>query len=256
MNNLSVVLQERARYRESEPLERALLVAKRRFIGSETVPVAITLGNLGAVLAHLGRHPEAEEAFRSAHALFVKLLGAEHTHVANAARNLARIHLLQGDNAAAVRWFREAVEVHRKANGSDAGYWFMRGQAAVAASRTGRAARAIPELRLVLDRLIALGVPPARTSDARIALGFVLLDSGKHAEATALFRESLEMRRKEMPADHPAIAEAECGFGAALATQGEPEGRRIVEHCWSAYKAWGLADPVYLARTRASLQLP
>jgi hypothetical protein len=141
-------------------------------------------------------------------------------------------------------------------NGSDAHYWFMRGQAAVAASRTGRVAGAIQELRLVLERLVALGVPPARTSDARIALGFVLLDSGKHAEATALFRESLEARRREMPTDHPAIAEAECGFGTALATQGEPEGRRIVDRCWSAYRAWGLADPVYLTRTRAWVSIP
>lgn len=132
----------------------------------------------------------------------------------------------------------------------------MRGQAAVAASRTGRPAGAIQELRLVLERLVALGVSPARTSDARIALGFVLLDLGKHAEAVALFRDSLEMRRKAMPADHPAIAEAECGFGAALATQGEPEGRRIVERCWSAYRTWGLADPVYLARTRAWVSRP
>ena len=250
MNNRSVTLQELGRYHESESLERALLDEKRRIIGSESVPVAITWGNLGTVLAHLGRHPEAEEAFQSAHTLFVKLLGNEHLHVANAARNLARIRLLRGDSVGAARWFREAVEVHQRVNGTGVNYWFLRGQAAVATGRTGRSTEAISELRLALEKMASLHAPPLRTAEARTALGFALLQSGKAVEAEALLRESLELRRKGMAPDHPAIAEAECGLGAALAAQGKPEGRRMVERSWRRYRAWGLADPVYIALTR------
>ena len=85
MNDLSAVLVERGRFQEAEALARTLLVARRRFIGGETLPVAVTWGNLGAVLAHLGRHAEAEQSFRNAHALLVKLLGPEHWQAANAA---------------------------------------------------------------------------------------------------------------------------------------------------------------------------
>ena len=250
MNNRSVTLQQLGRYHESEPLERALLDEKRRIIGSESVPVATTWGNLGTVLAHLGRHSEAEESFRNAYALFVKLLGNEHLHVANAARNLARIRLLRGDSAGSARWFREAVEVHQRVNGTGVNYWFLRGQAAVATGRTGRRTEAISELRLALEKMASLQAPPLRTAEARTALGFALLQSGKAVEAEALFRESLELRRNGMAPDHPAIAEAECGLGAALAAQGKPEGRRMVERSWRRYRAWGLADPVYIALTQ------
>jgi len=250
MNNLSATLLALGRYRESEPIERALLDEKRRVIGTESVPVAITWGNLGTVLAHLGRHSEAEEAFRTAHTLFMKLLGGQHTHVANAARNLARIRLLRGDNAGAAQWFGEAVEVHQRVNGTGVNYWFLRGQAAVATGRTGRRADSIRELRLALEKMASLNAPPSRTAEARTALGFALLQSGKPVESEALFRESLELRRNGMPADHPAIAEAECGLGAALAAQGKREGSVILERSSPKFRAWGLADPVYIALTR------
>jgi len=253
MNDLSAVLLECGRFQESETLTRSLLAARRRFIGGETLPVAITRGNLGAVLAHLGKHAEAEQSFRSAYALFVMLLGPEHWQVANAARNLARIRLLRGDNTGAARWFRNAIQVQRRVTDSGEGDWFMRGQAAVATARTGRTAEAMKELRLVLDRLVASGVHASRTAEARIALGFLLLDAGKNGEAAALFRQSLDSRRADTPADHPSIAEAECALGAALATQGNPEGRLLVERSWPRYRAWGLADPVYRARIQRSL---
>jgi serine/threonine-protein kinase len=250
MNNLSVVLLQLGRYRESESLERSLLDEKRRVIGSESVPVAITWGNLGTALAHFGKHDEAERAFGNAHTLFVKLLGREHIHVANAARNLARIRLLRGDNARAAQWFREAIEVHRKVDGTGANYWFLRAQAAVAMGRTGRTADAVSELRLALEKMLELKVLPLRTAEARTALGFALLQSGEPTEAEAFFRESLELRRNSLIEGHPAIAEAECALGAALAAQGKPEGRLMVERSLPRFRAWGLADPVYLALVR------
>src|SRR5262249_54320202 len=96
MNSLSAVLQERARFRESEQIERALIRDKIRVIGSDTVPVGVEWGNLGTVLAHLGQHAEAEDAFRKAHGTLSRLLGSDHWQVANAARNIARIRLLRG----------------------------------------------------------------------------------------------------------------------------------------------------------------
>jgi hypothetical protein len=53
-----------------------------------------------------------------------------------------------------------------------------------------------------------------------------------------------------MAADHPAIAEAECALGVVLTLQGKPEGRLFLERSRGKYRAWGLADPVYLALMR------
>src|SRR5262249_10887034 len=123
----------------------------------------------------------------------------------------------------------------------------------VAASRTGRAVEAVRELRLVLERLSAAGAPAIRTAEARIALGFLLLESGEIAEASVLFRDALDLRHKHVTPEHPAIAEAECSYGLALSVQGNAEGRSLIEKSWPRYRAWGFADPVYMARIRAVL---
>jgi tetratricopeptide (TPR) repeat protein len=249
MNDLAVVRHYLGRYEEAERLQRALLAEKRRIHGDETVPVAVVWGNLGTVLASMGNYGECEEAFRKARTLFVKLLGPEHVHVANATRNLARIRMFRGDYREASSLFRQALEVHRKVNGPDAGYWYMRGQAAVVDAGLGAATQAAKELRQILDHLSALGVPPLRQSDAQVALGFVLLETGKAGEAETSMRRALEARQKHLPPEHPAIAEAECGLGAVLAAQGKPEGGELLRRSLPRYKTWGLA--VYASRAGA-----
>jgi tetratricopeptide (TPR) repeat protein len=246
MNDLAVVRLQLGRFSEAEQLQRALLTEKRRIHGDGTVPVAVVWGNLGTVLAALGNYVECEEAFRTAQSIFVKLLGPEHAHVANATRNLARVRMFRGDYRESSVLFRQALDVQRKANGTDHGYWYMRGQAAAVTAGLGRTTEAESELRLVLSQLSSLGVPPARKSDPQVALGFVLLETGKAPEAEMLMREALEARNKYMAPEHPAIAEAECGLGAALAAQGKPEGRDMVRRSLPEYRRWGLA--VYAPR--------
>lgn len=254
INDLAVIRLQLGQFSEAEQLQRTLLAEKRRIHGDETVPVAIVWGNLGTALAALGKYAECEQVFRTAQTLFVKLLGPEHSHVANATRNLARARMFRGDDRESSALFRQAVQVHLKANGPDHGYWYMRGQAAIVMARLGRAAEAESELRLVLDQLAALGVPPARQSDAQVALGIVLLDTGKLRESETLLRQALEARRRGMPPEHPAIAEAECALGAALAAQGRPEGCDRIRRHLAKYQTWGLA--IYAPRLAAQISHP
>jgi tetratricopeptide (TPR) repeat protein len=250
MNNLSATEHRLGRFAEAEGLERALLEEKTRVLGKETVPVAISLGNLGAVLTSAGRHQEAEQIFRESLELIRKLLGPGHSHAANALRNVGRIRLLRGDPGAAWRMLSEAAEIQRKSGGADGRYWYMRGQAAVAAARLGRRAEAIRQMRLVLEQLAGLREAPNRLADMRLALGFELLEEARAAEAEGPLLEALEARRKSLPPGHPGIAEAECGWGAALAMQGKAEGRAIVRRSLSRYRSWGLALPSYIASSR------
>jgi hypothetical protein len=157
--------------------------------------------------------------------------------------------MFRGNYREAAQLFREAVDVHRKVNGPDAGYWYMRGQAAVVTAGLGQLAEATKELRLVLGELSALGVPPARKSDVQIALGFALLDGGRAAEAETFMREALEARRKHIAPEHPSLAEAECGLGAALAARGKREGRDLIRRFLPRYRTWGPA--VFASRAAA-----
>ncbi|HTS61030.1 MAG TPA: serine/threonine-protein kinase [Candidatus Acidoferrales bacterium] len=254
LSDLADVLEAAARYREAEPILRELLEKKRRVYGPESVPVAVASDRLAVTFAHLGRLAEAEHALRAAYAQLVRLLGPVHIEVASTARNIARTCVLQGRNAEAEPWFREGIAVHPQSTPKDqADMWYIRGQAAVATARLGRREEAMQELRLVLANLALLGAPLERTIEHRTALGFLLLDSGRHLEAAAMFSEALEYGRKAFVPEHPRVAEAECALGLALAAQGRPEGRKLVERKLPQYSAWGLADPVYLARMRGVL---
>jgi tetratricopeptide (TPR) repeat protein len=197
---------------------------------------------------------DAEKAFLTAHSLLLDSLGPVHVEVASTARNIARVCVLQGKNAEAEPWFREAIAVHPKSTAKDqADAWYIRGQAAVATSRTGRREEAMRELRLVLDKQAQLGALPNRMLEHRSALGFLLLESHRNAAAAAMFADALAQARDAFVPDHPRIAEAECGLGLAWAAQGRPEGRKLVERKWKQYSSWGLADPVYLPQMRAAL---
>jgi hypothetical protein len=74
-----------------------------------------------------------------------------------------------------------------------------------------------------------------------VALGFALLDAGKAGEAETFMRDALDARKKYLPVGHPAIAEAQFGLGNALAAQGKPEGRELIEQSLPKYRTWGLA---------------
>jgi hypothetical protein len=113
----------------------------------------------------------------------------------------------------------------------------------------GAATKAAKELRQVLKHLSARDVPPSRQSDAQVALGFVLLETGKAGEAEVFMRQALEARKKHLPPEHPAIAEAECGLGAVLAARGKPEGGELLRRSLPRYRTWGLA--IYASRAAA-----
>jgi hypothetical protein len=140
----------------------------------------------------------------------------------------------------------EAAEVYRKTYGEIPGYWFMVGQEAVAKACSGCGAEAERQLRTVVGEL-AKGSGRPRLNDARVHLGFVLLERGKPAEAEGLFRAAVEARQKRSPVDEESVAEAESGLGAALDRQGKAEGRELLRQNLPKFRAWGLANPCFIA---------
>jgi len=89
-------------------------------------------------------------------------------------------------------------------------------------------------------------------ADAQAALGGILLESGALAEAEALFRRALEIRRDRFPERHPKLAEAMCGLGEALTEQGRrAEAAPLLRSAFPILRVWGLADPVVVERIAA-----
>jgi tetratricopeptide (TPR) repeat protein len=255
MGNLAVCYQHFGQFEQAERLHRTLIAERRRIVGGESHGVGTAYGNLGTLLARLGKHSEAEDAFRRALAILEKSLGPAHWEVANARRNLGMIRLLRRDPQSGLRMLHEAAEAYRKTEGELPGYWFMLGQEAVAKACTGRAAEAERQLRRVVAELAKVTVPSA-VDDSRAHLGFVLLQRGKAAEAESLFRVALKARNQRPAVDQQSVAEAECGLGAALHRQGKNEGRQLLQRSLSKFRAWGLANPYFVALvSRSSVQI-
>ena len=115
--------------------------------------------------------------------------------------------------------------------------------------------------REALQTLEAGGAAADRSelADAQTWLGGLLLESGSptegamdagaSAEAEALFRQALDLRRERLPERHPKVAEALCGLGEALAQQGRgDEAAPLLRAGFPVLREWGLADPVVVRR--------
>lgn len=246
--NLATVYQRQGRFREAAELNAALIEVKSRLIGPESIPVAIGFNNLGTALAESGNHRKAEEAYRRALALYVKLLGPHHALVANTTLNLGVLRRLQGDYSEASRLLRHAIEIQRR-TGDEKALWTMEGNLAQILFRQGRRAEARRRLAAALEKVRALSPKggDGAVADSQVRLGYALLESGAGREAEALFREALAFRRANLPARHPAVAQAACGLGAALASLGRSrEGEELLARHLPAFRSWGLADPVHV----------
>lgn len=246
MGNLAVCYQRFRQYGQAERLYRTLIAERARIVGPESHGIGTVYGNLGTLLAHQGKHSEAEGAFRRALTILENSLGPVHHEVANAKRNLGAIRVLRRDPEGGRRMLHEAAEIFRRNRGEVPGYWFMVSQEAVARACSGRGAEAERQLRDVVGEL-ARATGPSAVDTSRVHLGYVLLQRGKAAEAEALFRLALEARNRTSPLDEESVAEAESGLGAALILQGKAEGREILHRSLPKFRAWGLANPYFVA---------
>jgi hypothetical protein len=95
---------------------------------------------------------------------------------------------------------------------------------------------------------------PSLIVNLEVWFGFALLESGAARQAESLFRDALAFRRANLAANHPRIAEAECGLGGALGLLGRPrEAEALLARSLPVFRSWGLADPVSVRRLEKQL---
>ena len=111
LNDLGVLLSERATTRHAaRNLEQALSM-RRKLLGPEHADVAITLVELGRVYQDQGFNERAEPLQREALAIRRKVLGDEHRETATSLSDLASVLRLNGDLAGAESLLRQCLEI-------------------------------------------------------------------------------------------------------------------------------------------------
>lgn len=165
LNDLGVLLKDRADYAAAEPLLRRAIAMRREVLGDEHVDLAVSLDELGRLLDARGDHAGAEPLFREGLAMRRRLLGNEHHETASSLNSVGLVLRVQGDTEGAEPLFREALAIYRTLYGEDH--------------------------------------PWVATLKNNLAL--VLIDRQDLASAEDLLLEALEFDRAALEANHPTV---------------------------------------------------
>ncbi len=114
MNVLSLMLQNRGKLAEAEPLVRDALEMRRRLFKDDHQNVATSLNNLALLLQKQGKFSDAEPLYREALAMRKRLFKGDHQNVANSLNNLAFLLYAQGKLTDAEPLVREALEMRQR----------------------------------------------------------------------------------------------------------------------------------------------
>jgi tetratricopeptide (TPR) repeat protein len=208
LNNLGLLLYDKALYSEAELLMRRALVIDESSYGPDHVEVAIDLSNLALLLQATNRLAEAEPLMRRALVIDEASYGPDRPNVATDLHVLALV--LQATNRLA-----EAEPLYRRALAIDeAGYGPDHPEVATDLNSlasllndTNRVTEAEPLYRraLVIDEA---SYGPDHPNVARHLLGLASLlnDTNRVTEAEPLMRRALVIDEASYGPDHPEVA--------------------------------------------------
>lgn len=252
LNNRAIALKGQGDFVGADALYRRILAARR---GPDDPETAMTLNNLGANLLALNRTTEAEAALRRAADLRERFLGADHPLTAQTLTHLADALAAQGRTAAAEAMKRRALTALEAEGRPVAVAAGLTGLAQLVLAREGGAEEAEALIRRALAlRRTALGPDHPETLDAQTALGDVLLQSGRAAEARTLLAATVEASERRLGSGHPGLIAPL--FLLALA-EGEADDRAAAIRRLRQADALAAANlpPTHLARIGARANL-
>ncbi|MBP7443982.1 MAG: tetratricopeptide repeat protein [Zoogloea sp.] len=172
MNQVSLLLLEKAAYAEAEPLLRRALAIGEASFGTEKPEFAIHLNNLAQLLKATNRLDEAEPLMRRALKIDEARLGSGHREVAVDLNNLAQLLKDRNELAEAELLMRRALVIAR-----------------------------------VIDEAASFGTghPPV-ISGYLSNLAVLLFETRRTGEAESLMREALELDEAHFGPEHPLVA--------------------------------------------------
>lgn len=163
LNLAGYYLNDRARYREAEPLHRRALAICEEKLGATHPDTAVSLNNLAELHRKQGKYEEAEPLYKRALAIREEKLGATHPDTALSLNNLAALYEDQGKYEEAEPLYRRALAIREEQLGADH-----------------------PDTAMSLNNLAVL-----------------YRDQGKYEEAELLYKRALAIFEGRFGTDHP-----------------------------------------------------
>jgi len=114
LNNLGLVYQRSARYRQAESVLRQALALRQQVYGERHRYYAQSLTSLARTLQDQEKFDESERLFSDALAIYSELYGLQHPLVADALNNLGSLHQNTERWQSAESYLRQAIEIQRK----------------------------------------------------------------------------------------------------------------------------------------------
>jgi tetratricopeptide (TPR) repeat protein len=285
---LGTIHEMRGRYRDAEAvLARARQGAERVYGTQDAITGTISL-MLGNVYQEQGRYAEAENAYQSALQILQAAYGQDHPAVAECIVGLAETSRRQGRIEESQRRFWRAYMLSTYLYGGDSsrvGALLVRLARVYAQQGLSKDAEGLVRRALTIgdrplqtsaqwgrleDRDLLLLLPAEREFSAakgRItyrtrdgehpqyaryfdSLGELYLTAGQYAKAEHAYRRSIAIRERSFDRDHPEIAAATTGLGAARALAGDLPGaleltRGAADSLIRRIDAYPLADSSY-----------
>jgi CHAT domain-containing protein/tetratricopeptide (TPR) repeat protein len=170
-----------------------------------------------------GRYQEAITLASHARDFACQHLGKKHPHYAGCLNSLAMLYQATGDQAAAMPFYRQALEIFRVALGENhPDYAECLHNLAALYSKTGDHAAALPLRRqlLEIDRT-ALGENHPDYAASLNNLAVLYSEMGDHAAALPLYRRALKTTRTALGEGHPDYAACLNNLGELYRTMGD-----------------------------------
>jgi len=225
LNELGVLLRERADYSAAEASLRESLALRRKLLGADHGDVAVTLVELAAVYENEGHDEKAEPLLRESIAIRRKVVGEDAEHeLAVSLNDLAHILRRRGDLAGAETLFRQALPIFRRTRGEEHPHvaTLLNNLALVAEDRKEwTEAESLFRQSLAID-LKTLSPEHPTVGNTRINLSLTLLAQGKNDEAASEAEEGLRITRASLGNDHPRVAVGEIARGRVHLAHGRP----------------------------------
>jgi len=179
------------------------------------------LGTIGRVYLNLELPHEAVPILQRAFAASRRAHGPRHPDVATALDDLARALCDDGKYAAAEPLARHALALRRDLLGdSHSDVATSLGNLGTLLSRSGQ----LPAAEAALTEALAIRrrLPPdERLGDSLTDLAFLYQEQAEYRRAAVLFREALEVYRRQLGPEHPTVATGVNNLAIALYRQGD-----------------------------------
>lgn len=247
LDNLGSVAHKRGQDSTGERLHREALAIRRRIMPPTDDMIGYSLNNVAVSLGDQGRMAEAEPLHREAVAIFRRNHAGPAPSVADALSSLATALDLEGKNAAAESTYIETIAMRRQLLGPEhpdyAWTVFNYAMFEFDQHRYKEAMQLSREVLGLRGKTLAESNPSIAASLQTV--GRCLDQLGDTAGAERSLVESLELRKKFLPASSWLIASSESVLGAHYTTAGDfRKSEPLLLHAESVMvKTFGVASP-------------